>query len=222
MLRIPQAAARAGAVTTKTPWACLAAALALCACARQETAVPAGAPAVAAPAVAAPAVAAPAGDSNLDAAKSTVVATFKQEGVPVDAPFKTFSGRIVYDPANPAAAMASLDVTTGSLDIGDEAYNAEVRKKSWFDSATYPKATFRSTTIKPGGAGRFDATGALTVKGKVQTITVPVTVQAAEGASAFDGNFVISRTAFGLGDPAWNDVVDDKVTVRFHLLSSGR
>jgi polyisoprenoid-binding protein YceI len=180
--------------------------------------VPAGAPAVAAPAVA---VAAPAADSNIDAAKSTVVATFKQEGVPVDAPFKTFSGRIVYDPANAGAATASLEADTASLDIGDEAYNAEVRKKSWFDSAAYPKATFQSTSIKPGGAGRFDATGTLTVKGRVQTITVPVTVNAAEGASAFDGNFVISRTAFNIGDPAWNDVLDDKVTVRFHLLSSG-
>lgn len=162
-----------------------------------------------------------AADSNIDAAKSTVIATFKQENVPVDAPFKTFSGRIVYDPANAAAATASLDVDTGSLDIGDEAYNAEVRKKNWFDSGAYPKATFRSTAIKPGAAGRFDATGTLTIKGKAQTITVPITVKAAAGANAFDGSFVMSRAAFNIGDKAWNDVVDDKVTVRFHLVSSG-
>lgn len=163
-----------------------------------------------------------AADGAINAAKSTIVATFKQEGVPVDAPFKTFSGRIVYDPANVAASSASIDVDTGSLDIGDPAYNAEVRKKAWFDSATYPKATFRSTAIKAGAAGRFDATGTLTVKGKAQTITVPITVQNAAGGTAFDGTLSISRKAFGIGDPAWNDVLEDSVKVRFHLVSANR
>lgn len=160
-----------------------------------------------------------AADTGIDATKSSIVATFKQENVPVDAPFKRFSGQISYDPANAAAATAALEVETGSLDIGDEAYNAEVRKKSWFDSASFPKATFRSTAIKAGAAGRFDATGTLNVKGKALTITVPITVQKAAGGTAFDGSFVLSRKAFGIGDPAWEDVLDDKVTVRFHLVS---
>jgi polyisoprenoid-binding protein YceI len=161
-----------------------------------------------------------AADTNIDATKSSIIATFKQEGVPVDAPFKTFSGRIVYDPANVAAAVATLDVDTGSLDIGDESYSAEVRKKPWFDSAAFPKATFRSNAIKAAATGHFDATGTLTVKGKALVVTVPVTAQAIAGGTAFDGNLVISRKAFGIGDPAWNDVLDDAVKVHFHLVSS--
>lgn len=161
-----------------------------------------------------------AADSNIDTAKSTMVATFKQEGVPVDAPFKRFSGSIIYDAKNMAGATAVLEVDTGSLDIGDEAYNAEVRKKTWFDSATYPKATFRSTAIKAGVAGQFDATGTLSIKGKASTITVPVKVQTSAGISAFDGALTISRKTFGIGDPAWEDVLDDKVSVRFHLVST--
>lgn len=163
-----------------------------------------------------------AADSGIDAAKSTIIATFKQEGVPVDAPFKTFSGRIVYDPANVATASASIDVDTTSLDIGDDAYNAEVRKKAWFDSASFPKATFRSSAIKAGATGRFDATGTLTVKGKAQTITVPITVQNVAGGTAFDGSFALSRKAYNIGDPAWNDVLEDSVKVRFHLVSANR
>ena len=158
-----------------------------------------------------------AADGDLDAAHSTIVATFRQENVPVDAPFRKFSGTIHYDAANPTAASAVLSVDTGSFDIGDESYNAEVRKPAWFDSAHFPQATFRSTAIKAGAAGHFDATGTLTIKGKAQTITVAVTVLRSGKAEAYDGAFDLSRKAFGVGDPSWGDVIDDKVHVRFHL-----
>jgi len=163
-----------------------------------------------------------AADSALDPAQSTMVATFKQENVPVDAPFRKFSGRINYDAANAAAASASIDVETGSFDIGDAAYNAEVRKPAWFDSGKFPLASFRSTAIKPLSATRFAATGTLTIKGKVLTITVPIDVVPAAGAAAgstFNGTLTLSRQAYGIGDPQWNDVLDDQVSVRFHLVA---
>jgi polyisoprenoid-binding protein YceI len=152
------------------------------------------------------------------ATRSTVIAIFKQQGVAVDSPFTRFSGKIAYDAKNVGASTALLEVQTASLDIGDPAYNAEVARKSWFDSATYPKGVFRSTAIKPVAANRFDATGTLTIKGKVQNITVPVTVVATPAGNNFDGSFTISRKAFGIGDPIWEDAIDDKVTVKFHLV----
>ena len=155
---------------------------------------------------------------GIDAAKSTLIVTFKQESVPVDAPFKRFSGHIEYDPAAPAAAKAGLEVSTASLDLGSEDYNSEVRKKDWLDSAAYPTATFASTAIKLGAAGHFDATGTLTLKGKTQTLTIPVTVGKSGAATSFDGELTISRNYFGIGDKDWNDVLDDKVRIKFHLI----
>lgn len=162
-----------------------------------------------------------AADTNIDAARSGVIATFKQENVPVDAPFKKVSGHIDYDPAKPAAASATIEVDMASLDIGDEAYNAEVRKKSWFDSGTYPKASFHSTAIKPTAPGGFDATGTLSLKGKSTTITVPVNVKTVAGISTYSGSLAISRKAYGIGDPQWEDVLDDKVAIRFQLVVAG-
>jgi polyisoprenoid-binding protein YceI len=159
-----------------------------------------------------------AGDPSIDAAKSGIIATFRQEAVPVDAPLKKFNGRIDYDASQPNAAKAALEVDTGSLDLGSPDYDSEVRKKEWLDSGTYPKATFISTAIKPGGPGHFDATGTLTLKGKTQTVTVPVTVSASGKAMVFDGSFEISRAYFGIGSKEWSDEVDDKVKVRFHLV----
>jgi polyisoprenoid-binding protein YceI len=162
-----------------------------------------------------------AADGGLNIAKSTVISTFKQENVPVDAPFKKFSGTIKYDAANPGASSASITVDMASLDIGDEGYNAEVRKPSWFDSAHFPQGTFVSTSIKAGTAGHFDATGTLTVKGKAAPVTVAITYQHVGATDTFDGGFDLSRKALGIGDPSWEDVLDDKVHVRFHLVNGG-
>jgi polyisoprenoid-binding protein YceI len=159
-----------------------------------------------------------AADLNIGpAGGNKVTATFKQEGVEVETPFTKFTGRIAWDPAKVASSTAMLELETGSFDFGDPAYNAEVRKKSWFDSATYPKAKFQSTAIKAGAAGSFTATGQLTLKGRVLVIAVPVKVTATGGRTVFDGSFAISRKAFGIGDPVWEGVVDDQVTIKFHL-----
>jgi polyisoprenoid-binding protein YceI len=163
-------------------------------------------------------VATAAGDPSIDAAKSTLIATFRQENVPVDASFKSFNGHVDYDPAKPNASKAAIEVVTGSFDMGTADYNAEVRKKAWFDSGTYPKATFISTSVKPGATGHFDATGTLTLKGKSQTLTVPVTATKTGTTTVFEGALEISRSYFGIGDPEWKDTVDDKVRIKFHLV----
>lgn len=157
--------------------------------------------------------------ADVDAVRSSIVATFTQSGVPVESPFKRFAGRIVYDPSNVANASAVLEVETGSLDIGDEEYNAEVRKPQWFDVAKHPKATFRSTAIKTTGPDSFVATGLLTLKGKAQRISVPVTAKTTNSGRVFEGVLVISRKAFNLGDPLWESVLEDKVRVKFSLVS---
>lgn len=159
-----------------------------------------------------------AGGAGIDTAKSTLVVTYRQENVPVDAPFTRFSGHVDYDPAQPASAKAAFEVATASLDLGSEDYNAEVRKKDWLDSGSFPTATFSSTAIRPGAPGHFDATGTLTLKGRSQTLTVPVTVGTLGAARSFDGELTISRAYFGIGDKDWNDVLDDKVRIRFHIV----
>lgn len=166
------------------------------------------------------ALVAQAADGNLDLAHSSLVASFRQQAVSIDAAFRRFDGEIDYDPAHPASTRASLSVDMTSLDIGDEDSNAEVLKAAWFDAARFPLATFRSTAVKPTAPGQFDATGELTVKGRTQPITVSVSVQRAGGALAFDGSFEISRRQFDIGDPSWNPVLDDRVRVRFHLLAA--
>jgi polyisoprenoid-binding protein YceI len=162
-----------------------------------------------------------AADSSIDLKASSIVVTFRQENVPIDAAFNLFSGTIGYDAAKSMITSATVIIDTNSLDIGDDSNNAEVRKVAWLDSAHYPQAMFRSTAIKAGAAGHYEATGELTIKGKSQIVTVPISAHRVGDGTTFDGSLEVSRKAFGIGDPSWNDVLEDKVQVRFHLRRAG-
>ncbi len=156
--------------------------------------------------------------ADINPTASSIIATFRQENVPVDSPFKRFGGHIDFDAAHPAASHATLQVVTASLDLGSPDYDAEVQKAEWLNSGAYPNATFVSTAITAGAAGHFTATGTFTLKGRAETLAVPVTVTHNGAATVFDGTLQISRKYFSIGSPEWNDVVDDTVNVRFHLV----
>jgi polyisoprenoid-binding protein YceI len=68
------------------------------------------------------------------------------------------------------------------------------------------------------GPGKLQATGNLTLKGKTAPVTVLITVSKAGAMTQFDGAFDLSRKAYGIDDPQWNDVLEDNVKVKFHLL----
>jgi polyisoprenoid-binding protein YceI len=168
------------------------------------------------------ALAASAAALKADPAKSSVTATFKQMNVPVDAKFKKFSASIDYDAAKPDAAKASVEVETGSMDLGDAEYNKEVAKKEWFNAAQFPKATFVSTSIKSAGAGKLTVTGKLTIKGKATDVTFPLSVKADGKTQVFDGALPIKRLAYNIGEGEWKDtsMVADEVTIKFHVVAA--
>ena len=158
--------------------------------------------------------------AQVDAAKSSVTATGKQLGVPMDIKFKKFDAAVNYNPANVAASTAKVDIDINSVDVGDKAYNDELKKKDWFDAAKYPKATFVSSAFKPGANGKVDVVGKLTIKGITQDITAPVTFKQDGANQVFEGALPIKRNAFKVGDGEWKDtsVVADDVTIKFRVV----
>lgn len=155
---------------------------------------------------------------GIDPARTKVTATFKQIGVPVEGVFTKAAGAIQFNAAKPETSTASIQIETAGFDLGMDDYNAEVRKKEWFDSKTHPVASFVSTSFKALGADRYQAAGKLTLKGKTVELSFPVTVKRQAAATVFTGSIPVSRKAFAIGDPSWNDVVEDAVTVNFTVV----
>jgi polyisoprenoid-binding protein YceI len=160
--------------------------------------------------------------AQVDAGKSSVVATSKQMNVPVDGAFRKFTAQLTFDPAKPTAGSANLSIDTDSYDLGDAEYNKQVHGKEWFDSASFPKATFVSTAIAPAGGNQYKVTGKLTIKGKSQVVTVPVAITQQGAMQTFDGALPIKRTQYDVGTGEWKDtsVVADDVVIKFHIVAA--
>jgi polyisoprenoid-binding protein YceI len=160
--------------------------------------------------------------ADVDLGKSTVVATTKQMNVPVDGKFRKFSAQLNFDPAKPAAGTANVSIDTASYDLGADDYNKQAQGKEWFDSTSWPTATFVSSSIAPAGGNQYKVTGKLTIKGKSQTVVVPVVIASQGATQTFDGSLPIKRSQFDVGTGEWKDtsVVADEVVIKFHLVAS--
>ncbi|MEB0135284.1 YceI family protein [Actimicrobium sp. CCC2.4] len=158
--------------------------------------------------------------AQVDLAKSTVSATAKQIGVPIEGKFKKLSATIKFNPAQLAQSSAKVEIDVASYDMGSAEYNKEVVGKDWFNAAQFPKATFVSGSITAAGTGKYNVAGKLTLKGKTVDVVIPFSVKPDGAMQVFDGVLPIKRTVFNIGDGEWMDtsVVADEVAIKFHLV----
>lgn len=165
---------------------------------------------------------APAG-AQLLPAQSDLVFTSKQMGVPVDGRFKRFDAQLSFDPKKPEAGKVSFSIELASVSLGDPALDSELAKPAWFDSKKLPTASFQSQAIKGLGAGRFEVSGKLSIKGQTRDLVVPLSLTQAAGTTTATGSFVLKRLEFKIGDGEWADtsMVANDVQVKFKLAFSG-
>lgn len=149
-------------------------------------------------------------------AQSGITFQYRQMGVVMDGRFKTFSAQVAVDTAAPAAARGRIDIDVVGIDTGVPEADQEALGKGWFNAAAFPKASFVLQSLTPIAAGRFEATGTLTVKGRAKGLRLPV---ALSPQGVLTGSFVIRRGDHAIGEGMWArpDVVADEVTVSFKL-----
>jgi polyisoprenoid-binding protein YceI len=164
-----------------------------------------------------------AAQQKLIPAESEIAFISKQLGVPVSGKFKKVDAEVSFDPKKPEAAKVNFTVDLLSADIGNSETETELKKPGWFNSAKVPAATFQSSSVKSLGAGKFEFTGKLAIKGISQTVIVPVTVTQSGGKTRAVGSFNLKRLDFKIGDGDWNDVtlVANEVVVNINLSLAG-
>ena len=147
----------------------------------------------------------------------------KQMGVPVDGKFKKFDATLNLDPKKPETGSVVFSIDMASASLGMPETDHELPRPNWFNTAKFPQATFQSTAIKGLGAGKFEVSGKIGIKGQVRDLVVPVSIVQAGAISTVTGSFVLKRLEFKIGEEEWADttVVANDVTVKFKLVFTG-
>ncbi len=125
--------------------------------------------------------------------------------------FNDFAGTVVYDPADPKSWQVEATIQATSIDTGDSKRDDHLRSADFFDVATHPTLTFKSTGVTANKDGTYLLTGDLTMHG----VTKPVTLNLeANGMikdpwgttkAGFTATGKLNRTDFGL---TWNKALE--------------
>ncbi len=88
------------------------------------------------------------------------------------AEFQQYDGDIVLDFDNPAKSHATIRVMPESVDTDLPDFDKKLQSSAFFDTATYPQATFNTTNVNITGENTADITGDFTLKGQTHPLTL--------------------------------------------------
>jgi polyisoprenoid-binding protein YceI len=116
-----------------------------------------------------------------------------------------------------------MTIDLASIDAGSSDANTELQKPAWFNTADYPVATFESTRVKALGNQRYLITGKLNLRGMTRELQVKVLLKPEQTIGIFDGNIILKRSDFKIGEGEWADtVVSNDIDIRFRIVAPQR
>jgi polyisoprenoid-binding protein YceI len=161
--------------------------------------------------------------TQVNTTASKISFTYNQFGSRAYGTFGKFDATLDFDTANPSAAHAKLTIDLASIDAGGSDANNELQKPAWFNTADYPVATFESTGVKALGNHRYLITGNLALRGMTRELQVKVLLKPEKAIGIFDGDIILKRRDFKIGEGEWGDtVVSNDINIRFRIVAPER
>jgi len=121
--------------------------------------------------------------------------------------FRGVTGTIRIDDDHPYTATVEIEIDTATVDTGDPKRDEHLRSADFFDVATYPTITFRSTYVEPASPlshGRWIVVGDLTIHGVTRSVELTAeetgrgTNPYGAVVAGFEATGKISRKDFGM------------------------
>lgn len=138
-------------------------------------------------------------------------------GSAIDGAFTKWNADILFSPEDLPNSRISVTVDLASVDSADSQRDDTLRSDGFFNVASHPRATFRSTRIIHRGGKAYRAAGTLSLHGQQRPVTLNFTLDIKGDQAKVAGSAPLSRTAFGVGTGEWADTatVADAVSVTF-------
>lgn len=157
---------------------------------------------------------------TIDAAASSIGFTGAKVTGQHNGSFPTFTGTLDLDPARIENSRVSVDIDTTSVTTDTPRLTTHLKSADFFDVERFPRATFTSTSITPGGANgaTHTITGNLALHGVTRAISFPATVTVSPSEVSATAEFVINRREFGIvyaGMP--DNLIRDDVAMHLRL-----
>ena len=139
----------------------------------------------------------------------------------VDGLFKNFDATITTSKSDFSDAVFELSADASSINTEVEMRDNDLKSANFFDVATYPKITFKSTSIQPDGQNKYKLTGNLTMHGVTKSVTMDLLYRGTtenpmnklkDAGFKLTGN--INRSDFNIGSKMPSSVVSDEVEIK--------
>jgi cytochrome b561 len=136
-----------------------------------------------------------------------------------DGRFNSWRADIRFDPNDLGHSSANVTIDTGSAADGIALHDQTLPGAEWFDVAHHPTANFHTTAIHDRGAGRYEANGVLTIKGRALETELPFTLRIDGDRATMDGSLTVSRAEanLGMGSDPDAEYVSHDIEVRVHV-----
>lgn len=152
--------------------------------------------------------------------ESTLTFVGTQAGAPFQGAFDRFTADIRFDPEDLAASRFDVTIDTASVNTKDGERDDIIRGPDLFGSRQWPTARYVAEKFTDKGAGKYSATGQLTLREVTKPVPIEFTFESKDGTAWLKGQATLRRIDFGVGQGEWKDTqtVANEVQIRFVLL----
>lgn len=137
--------------------------------------------------------------------------------------FGKVTGAIQLDQSDPAKSSVNVTIDVSAVDTGVTPRDSDLKSANYFDVATYPSATFTSTSVAKTGDG-LTINGNLTLHGVTKPVALhvdapmgPVNGQKNSKHMGFSATTTVDRTEFGVGAKTPNAMVSTDVKLEIEI-----
>lgn len=159
---------------------------------------------------------------NIDYDASYIKFTATQAGAGINGEWQEWHADIRFDEARLDASLFDVSIAVTAVETLDDDRDTVLQDAEWFDGQNYPEVLYQAGNINRSAAGKFEALGAMTVKGRSVPVALDFTVSEDAGRVVLDGTTELDRLALDLGLGEWSDTrwIGQFVTVSVHVEAS--
>lgn len=153
----------------------------------------------------------------------------RQQGAAVEGSFLSFDAVIVFEPDDLENSRIDVDIDATTITTGNDDRDKTLKSPSFFDTATWPAAAFKSKTISATGEGQYEAAGTLTIRDVTKDVVLAFSLvieddpaDATRRLAEAKGELPILRLDYGVGQGDWasTGTVADEVIITIDIKAS--